>query len=369
MKNKIINSAVFFLCATTSTFAATTTIPVLNNDFETPVITHADKWDIFPSGTSGLGWNVEWFGGANTYNPTTRPVVANLELQKTGHLGYTAYSGNQYAELDSDWFGPNFPSQSNPASINIWQDLPTVLGLHYIISFAFAARPDAPDSTQNVLRIKWSSSTLDTVSSTNISHTNIEWILKSYDVIATASTTRLEFTDLGVPNALGTYLDAVKVSEISSTSIATTTPTSTIATSTIATSTLATSTIATTSVSTTSIPATIIVSAGGGGGGGGGSIVIPTFGGVGNVTPVIVPVQLGGGSTVSNIPSVPTVLGASTTGDLNGENSPSTLPNMPNTGLGDNRNSFYFLFFLFVSLIEIIYFTNKNYSKNRETIN
>ncbi len=50
---------------------------IQNGGFEAPVVTNAAKWDIIPSGTAGLSWIVNWFGGSTSFNSVSRPAIAN----------------------------------------------------------------------------------------------------------------------------------------------------------------------------------------------------------------------------------------------------------------------------------------------------
>ena len=95
---------------------------VLNFGFETPEVTDPAKWQIFPDGTSGLGWTVEWETGVNTFNSVSRPNPALQELHENV-LGPAA-EGDQYTELDSDWDGPSGSLNGEPALVKIYQNNP-----------------------------------------------------------------------------------------------------------------------------------------------------------------------------------------------------------------------------------------------------
>lgn len=180
---------------------------VLNGGFEAPVVVNGAKWDIFPSGTSGLGWTVEWYDGATSFGGDTRPVIANLELHR-GVLG-PADEGQQYAELDTDWYGPSSNTSGEPASVKIYQDIPTTIGKTYQLSFAFSPRPNTA-AGENILDVKWGGSPVTTLGPV-AGGGSISWSTYSYQVTATTTLTRVEFTDLGNPESDGTFLDAVDV--------------------------------------------------------------------------------------------------------------------------------------------------------------
>lgn len=186
-----------------------------NGDFETPVVTHNAKWDIFPSGATGLGWLVEWFGGSAIYNYSSatynRPETALLELHR-GVNGWNTSGGEdnlQYAELDSDWFGPDENVQNEPASVAIWQDIPTIPGKTYKLSFDFSPRPST-DASQNVLGVLWGGNPI-TPSISKIGGANTLWETYTYDLTATDSLTTLKFRDEGTSNSMGTFLDNVSL--------------------------------------------------------------------------------------------------------------------------------------------------------------
>jgi hypothetical protein len=193
--------------ATPTATAADPTNLVTNGGFEEPVVTNQAKWDIFPSGTPQLGWAAEWYDGSSSYLGHTRPAVANLELHR-GVNGWLPAEGQQYTELDSDWDGPGGTLNNEPASLRIYQDIVTVSGGDYELSFAFSPRPG---EAENQLEVKWGGAVVDTLSASGIGLSNTKWTVHTYPVTATGATTRLEFTDLSTPNSLGTFLDDVSV--------------------------------------------------------------------------------------------------------------------------------------------------------------
>ena len=78
---------------------------IINGDFEVPIVTTPQKWDVYPSGTTDLGWRVQWAPSVpSSYGGQDRPYPAELELQ-AGYESWNAQSGDQYAELDGDWDG------------------------------------------------------------------------------------------------------------------------------------------------------------------------------------------------------------------------------------------------------------------------
>jgi fibro-slime domain-containing protein len=181
---------------------------ITDGNFETPVVTDGAGWDIFDSGDLA-SWIVEWVSSLpSQWNEFPRPITAFLELQK-GVAG-DAHSGDQLAELDSDWAGPNNPLNGEPASAKIYQDLQTVPGRDYTISFWFSPRPNTA-LENNRLEFSWNGSVVDN-NIQGAGENNTTWVKKEYTLTATSDTTKIQFADLGVPSdSLGTYLDDVSV--------------------------------------------------------------------------------------------------------------------------------------------------------------
>jgi predicted ribosomally synthesized peptide with SipW-like signal peptide len=175
--------------------------------FENPEVTNGAQWDIFPSVTGG--WTVEWRSDVPaTFNGDNRPAVANLEYHE-GVLGL-ASEGDQYIELDSDWGGPSSGTTGEPASVNIYQDIATVPGKNYQIRYMFAARPDTPAADNNV-EVRWGGAVVDTTGPTVGAAGPIVWNERVINVVATTTTTRIQFGDLGTANSLGSFVDNMRV--------------------------------------------------------------------------------------------------------------------------------------------------------------
>ena len=179
---------------------------IQNGSFEIPEVTDPAKWQIFPSGTPGLGWTVEWADiSANTYQTKTRPNPALVEYHN-GVLG-NAKDGDQYAELDSDWFGPNDPLNGEPALIQIHQDIPTTIGAKYRLHYYYAPRPNTAVG-ENILDVE--------IDDANVASHNlgggggsIAWVEYTVEFTADYATTKVEFIGGGINNSLGIFLDNV----------------------------------------------------------------------------------------------------------------------------------------------------------------
>lgn len=145
-----------------------------NNSFESPNVLDGWAW----SYGSIPGWNPVYSGG----------TIKVLDL-----AGTNPAHGSQHVELDT------------LSQRGIYQDLATTPGATYTLRFAFAARPGT-SAGDNVLGVVWGGqpvATLSTASST--------WVYYTYTVVASSSTTRLQFNDLGIANNQGTWLDHVTV--------------------------------------------------------------------------------------------------------------------------------------------------------------
>ena len=179
---------------------------VSNGSFENPIVNNTEKWNIFSD--SGLGWLIEWVSLIpSEYSSVQRPTNASLELQ-AGYSGWLAQDGLQYAELDSDWDGPLGSLNGEPASVKIYQDIPTIPGKNYNIEFYFSPRPGT-DMANNQLGFSWEGDLKDTISAAGDSVN--DWTNYLYSFTASDITTRLQFADMGTSDSLGTFLDNVSV--------------------------------------------------------------------------------------------------------------------------------------------------------------
>lgn len=180
---------------------------IQNGSFEVPEVTDPAKWQIFASGTSGLEWTVEWNGGSATYNSRPRPEPALAEYHE-GVLG-AAQHGDQYAELDSDWFGPNDPLNGEPALTKIYQNISTTPGAKYKLHYYFAPRPNT-GSSENTMYAN-----IDGVQIAQNGPVagggSIVWTESTYEFTATNASTKVEFIGGGTNNSLGVFLDNVSV--------------------------------------------------------------------------------------------------------------------------------------------------------------
>ncbi|MBI4709249.1 MAG: hypothetical protein HY764_03545 [Candidatus Portnoybacteria bacterium] len=194
---------------------------LLNDDFEgPPSVVHSTGWDIFDNGTGGLGWSVEWVNATTPFGGFARPAVAKIEFHKSGNLpntsdipsGWTAHSGQQYIELDSDWNGHVGTLNNEPALARIYQDIATVPGTKYELRYWHSYRPGVVDNTMDVTA---DGNSLRTVAANGTGQTATNWIEYVDQFTATDASTRIEFEGAGTDDSLGIFLDDISLFELS----------------------------------------------------------------------------------------------------------------------------------------------------------
>jgi hypothetical protein len=163
---------------------------VVNGSFEDTLVTHANLWDTFMNGTLGLVWKVFRRDGG--------PSDKGLEIQR-GYSGWLAADGQQFAELDG--YHP----------VKIFQDIDTLPGKMYKVSFAFSPRPGTP-AAENAVHVTWGGNPIADVAADSVVTTQTDWQTYTYWVPATAETMELALADAGATaNTLGTFIDDVSV--------------------------------------------------------------------------------------------------------------------------------------------------------------
>lgn len=152
---------------------------VVNGGFEQSALP-LDSWEVF---LSLPGWTLAYGSG--------------IELQNAN--AGAAHGGTHKVELDSH------------SSSAMYQDIATIPGLSYTVSFWVSPRPGV-EAEDNVLSASWDGALLDTIYSGEGGAETV-WTQYAYTVTATSSLTRLQFADVGFSNSLGSYLDDVSVIE------------------------------------------------------------------------------------------------------------------------------------------------------------
>ncbi|HVY36198.1 MAG TPA: peptidoglycan-binding domain-containing protein [Candidatus Paceibacterota bacterium] len=164
-----------------------------NGGFEAPALT-SGSWDIIKDinldPSSVLGWLVSW---------VTPHDDGRLGLEIQNHVVGDPAEGNQLAELDGD----------HP--VTIWQNIATIPGKEYQLSFKYSPRPgrDAADSS---IQVKVDDSVLGADLSTDgTSNTNTVWEPITRTFVADNSISKIEFYDNGTDTSYGGYLDAISL--------------------------------------------------------------------------------------------------------------------------------------------------------------
>jgi hypothetical protein len=175
MRRYQLFSLLFLSFATLSLRASSIAV---NGSFELPALSNG-SWSLFDSIP---GWD----------------LASGPYIEVQNHVAGNPFDGNQFVELDST------------AESAIFQDLPTLAGVQYYLSFAFSPRPGVD---VNIMGVSWNGSSVTTVSATGTGLLDTSWTVYNFTVTATSTTTRLQFSGLGPSDSLGEYVDAVSVAQ------------------------------------------------------------------------------------------------------------------------------------------------------------
>lgn len=180
-----------------------------NGSFEEDVVTATQKWDVF---SSIAGWQL-----------VTGP---KFEIQR--NLGVTASDGSQYLELDADVNGPTGSSPSGEqGSIRIAQSVTVDAGATLQLQFDFAGRKGYTQ-IDNQLEYRVLDAAGTVLTSGTLLKNNSNWTTHSVAFTAPAAETegeegsspattqiKIEFADVGANNTFGTFLDNVRLYDLS----------------------------------------------------------------------------------------------------------------------------------------------------------
>jgi len=157
---------------------------MMNGGFEYPTVTaNNGQWQIF---TTWFDWIAERLSNG----------ASELEFQ-AWYSNWAPYAGNQYVELDGN------------GSTKIYQDIETISGATYTVSYAFSPRPGTVD---NWLLVTINGTTAATHSADGTWLSDTSRTSYNFTFVATGSTTRVAFTNTDVSDSYGTFLDGVSVS-------------------------------------------------------------------------------------------------------------------------------------------------------------
>ncbi len=157
---------------------------IVNGGFESPQL-DPETCTIVPS-SGPLGWFVDWASVLSQGTP-------GLEIENLRQ--YPNNSGNQHAELDG--YHPT----------KIWQNIQTIPGKEYELTFAHAMRADSPlGETDNTMDVLVNGVTLMNVVGTSPAYTS-----HTQRFIADNAETSIAFVDTGADNSYGNFLDDVSL--------------------------------------------------------------------------------------------------------------------------------------------------------------
>lgn len=161
---------------------------IQNGGFEAPIV---DGWSIVPFTNATLKWLGAFVNPEYTAN-------LGLEIQRLSPT-YANNSGSQHAELDG--YHPSV----------IYQDIPTIPGKEYALSFFHAMRGDSSQGeADNTMDVLVDDGVIMSVSSNSTTYAN-----HTTSFVATGNTTKVAFKDTGTgsaDNGYGNFLDDVVLS-------------------------------------------------------------------------------------------------------------------------------------------------------------
>jgi len=179
---------------------------VNNGGFENPLV--ANSWDIFPDGTAGLDWSVQWANNPTSYNGKNIPAIANMELQKTNTVeSIPSFEGIQHGELDADWDGPAGSLSGEPANVTISQTFATKAGARYSVSYEERCRPN-DNHNPCTLQFDWTGAPSEITAGGMGT-----WTKYTFKREAAGTLTTISFTGSGMADSYGALIDDVEVVE------------------------------------------------------------------------------------------------------------------------------------------------------------
>lgn len=160
-----------------------------NGGFENPVLGN-NSWSIVPDSNPLLGWLVGWVSAQQN---------GTLGLEIQNHAAGDPAVGNQHAELDGD----------HP--VTIWQEVPTINGQEYELSFKYSPRPGR-NLADNSLQVKIDGMVQGAdIASDGSANSNTVWTTVSRMFTADGATTKVEIFDNGTDTSFGGYVDDVSL--------------------------------------------------------------------------------------------------------------------------------------------------------------
>lgn len=183
--------AFLILAAALFISAPATAASIINGSFEDNVLANG-TWKIFNSTVNDATHSTTLVNGWSS-----SPGNQGIEIRN--NVAGQAYHGNNFVELDTD------------ANSLAYQNIATVAGQLYEVSFAYSTRPGVtgPVDTNN-LSVFWNGGSLGTFGGINASSTTNNWILYTIQVVGTGLDV-LRFQATGTSDSFGGSLDAVSI--------------------------------------------------------------------------------------------------------------------------------------------------------------
>ncbi|MEH2247476.1 DUF642 domain-containing protein [Nostoc sp.] len=180
-------------CVGISPASAAPTNLLVNGSFEDPILANG-TWNTYSSIT---GW--------------TATPNGKIEVQR--NAAGSPYDGFNLVELDSDNYDPSKFNAQNP--LGLYQDVATVAGQDYTLSFAHSARPGTT-AAENVFNVLVNdASNVGNIFTESISDgaggSNTAWSIFTKTFKATSALSRVQFNYTGPLNTYGSYIDDVKL--------------------------------------------------------------------------------------------------------------------------------------------------------------
>ena len=133
-----------------------------------------------------------WYVTKDVYGWHT-DIGVGIEIE-SGHIaGMAPSDGNYKVELDSN------------NNSNMWQEIHTGGTGKFLLSFDYSPRPGV-SAASNIVEVYWRGALLDTLTGTTGG-----WVTHNYAVSGAGANSKLEFRAAGTSDAVGGFLDNVKV--------------------------------------------------------------------------------------------------------------------------------------------------------------
>ena len=162
------------------------------------------SFETLPAGSTlpGSGYEPVLAGGSTTIPGWT---VVTPSTYTGGNVGsvdvvagtYTTVPGSTWTAQDGQYLIDMAGTSEAPGGI--YQDVPTTVGATYTLSYYTAVNGDQSPGTSHTLTVSVTGQSPVNVTAVGVGEP-LEWVLNTATVVATSSTTRIEFDDTTVPS-------------------------------------------------------------------------------------------------------------------------------------------------------------------------